>query len=62
VTIIADELAQHWAVEAVNRAAEQARIDTEARLAASRSGAPTATSDHASPIAWPAGQELWRRA
>jgi hypothetical protein len=62
VTIIADELAQRWAVEAVNRAAEQARIDTEARLAASRSGAPTATSGHASPVAWPDGQELWQRA
>jgi uncharacterized membrane protein YccC len=59
--------------EAVNRAAEQARIDTEARLAASRSGAPTAgsdptgvarvhpASDHAPHIARPAGRE-WRSA
>jgi len=70
VTIIADELAQRWAVETVNRAAEQARIDTEARLAASRSGAPTAGSDptglarvHPAPrIAGPAGRELWRSA
>jgi hypothetical protein len=73
VTRIADELAQRWAVEAVNRAAEQARIDTEARLAASRSGAPTAgsdptglarvhpASDHAPHIARPAGRE-WRSA
>jgi hypothetical protein len=72
VTIIADELAQRWAVEAVNRAAEQARIDTEARLAASRSGAPAAgfdptgpgrvhpASDHAP--ARPAGRELGRSA
>jgi hypothetical protein len=57
VNRIADELAQHWAVEAVNRAAEQARLDTEARLAASRSGAPPATSSDTRP----AGRE-WRSA
>jgi hypothetical protein len=70
VTRIADELAQHWAVEAVNRTAEKARIDTEARRAASPSIAPTATGfgttgvapvdpawDHTLPTARSAGRE-----